>query len=113
MALVQAWQKPVNIVASAGSFKQKSRLNIFREHKSRLKIFREHKSRINIFGSIEDVVAQFGDVIDQWQGCGSSVVGDVAAQWLIKPCISPGFDPGFLHSLLRGGRNHDCVIYCK
>jgi hypothetical protein len=22
---------------------------------------------------------------------------------------SPGFDPGFPHSLLRGGRNHDCV----
>jgi hypothetical protein len=68
-----------------------------------------------------------GDVVAQWWGCGSSVggcgssvggcgssvlgdvvaqLGDVVAQWLRS---SPGFDPGFPHSLLRGGRNHDCV----
>jgi hypothetical protein len=40
---------------------------------------------------------------------------DVVAQWL-SPLAetrlsrsSPGFAPGFPHSLLRGGRNHDCV----
>jgi pantoate kinase len=56
-----------------------------------------------------DVVAQWlGDVISQW-------FGDVVAQWL-SPLAetrlsrsTPAFDPGFPHSLLRGGRNHDCV----
>jgi hypothetical protein len=44
------------------------------------------------------------------------VCGDVVAQWL-SPLAdtrlsrsSPVFDPGFPHSFLRGGRNHDCVI---
>jgi hypothetical protein len=44
-------------------------------------------------------------------------LGDVVAQWLIPLAdtrlsrSSTRFDPGFPHSLLRGGRNHDCVIH--
>jgi hypothetical protein len=30
-----------------------------------------------------------------------------------EPDCSSGFDPGFLHSLLRGGRNYDCVSKIK
>jgi hypothetical protein len=70
-----------------------------------------------------DVVAQFGDVAAQLRGCGGSVSGDVVAQLggcggSVWECggsvmgmwwLSSGFDPGFLHSLLRGGRNNDCV----
>jgi hypothetical protein len=51
--------------------------------------------------------------------CGMCFV-DVVAQWLSQltdsklPHSSSGFDPGFPHSLLRGGRNkHDCVITTK
>jgi hypothetical protein len=44
---------------------------------------------------------QFGDVVAQ-----------LAKARLGEPDCNaavPGFDPGFLHSLLRGGRNDDCV----
>jgi hypothetical protein len=43
----------------------------------------------------------------------------VVAQWFSPladtklPRSSSGFDPCFLYSLLRGGRNYDCVILNK
>jgi hypothetical protein len=59
------------------------------------------------------VVAQLGIVVAQW-GCDGSVglwwlgclrqLGDTRLQ-----SSSSGFDPGFPHSFLRGGRSNNCV----
>jgi hypothetical protein len=45
------------------------------------------------------------------RGCRGSVrgLGDVVAQLDKATGLNiSGFDPGFLHSLFRGGRNYDC-----
>jgi hypothetical protein len=74
--------------------------------------------------SVRGCGSSVGDVIAQWgmwllsAGCGSSV-RDAVAQWL-SPLAdtrlqrsSSGFDTGFLHSLLRGGRIYDFVTQNK
>jgi hypothetical protein len=66
-------------------------------------------------GSVADVVAQLGMWWLSW-GCGGLVAGDVVAQlakatgWTRLQDSSSRFDPSFLHSVLRGGRNNDCVL---
>jgi hypothetical protein len=47
-------------------------------------------------------------------GSSAPFIGDVVAQLspladTRLPRRSSGFDPGFPHSLLRGGKNHDCI----
>jgi hypothetical protein len=64
-------------------------------------------------GSYGDVVAQLG----MWWLSGD-VVAQLAKARLGEPdCLllrsSSGFDAGFLHSLLRGGRKNDCVSKIK
>jgi hypothetical protein len=59
---------------------------------------------INLRVKSGDVVAQLAKARLGEPDCNAAVPGSIQAS---------SFDPGFLHSLLRGGRNHDCVSKIK